>query len=267
MIASTIVAVRWALADAWALARRGLVHWVRNPGMVAGVLAYPAVMVLLFGYVLGSAIQVAGGGDYREFLMPGMFAQTMAMGVVSTMIVVAADAAHGVTDRLRVLPVSRAAPLLGRCLADMVNGTLELAILAGCALVAGWSWHRGPAAALAAVGLLLALRLAMVWLGIWLGLGLSPQGAQAAWMPVLPVTFLSATFVSPAQLPGWLEPVAAWNPLSATVTACRDLFGNPGVAGDGWAARHALELAVAWPVVIIAVCAPLAVRRYRRLDR
>ncbi|MGW5260062.1 ABC transporter permease [Microbispora sp. NPDC004025] len=257
--------LRWTLSDASVIARTNLKHWVRNPAAVLNLTLYPIVMVVLFGYVLGSAMNVAGGGDYREFLMPGMFAQTMAMGVMTTMTVVSLQTARGVTDRYRSMPISRPGVVLGRAFADIVNSVLELLVLLACGLVAGWSRHRGIGDALAAVGLLLLLRFALVWVGIYLGLALTPEAAGAAWLPLLPLTMLANTFVSPALLPGWLGAIAEWNPLSATVAACRMLFGNPGWQGGSWAAEHALALAIGWPLLITLVFLPLSVRRYRRL--
>ncbi|RAY14016.1 ABC transporter permease [Actinomadura craniellae] len=259
--------VRWALSDGWVVARRGLIHWVRNPVMVVYQLLWPIMMVMLFGYVFGSAMVVAGGGDYREFLMPGLFGQTVMFGLATTVMVMTTDASQGVTDRFRSMPMSQSGVVLGRSFSDMVNSVLELVILVGCGLAVGWRWHHGFGKALAAMGLLLLLRFALIWVGIYLGLIVTPEAAAAAWAPLFPLTMIANTFVSPSQMPGWLGLLAEWNPLSATVGACRELFGNPGWPGESWAAQHAVELAIAWPVVIVAIFLPLSVRRYRRLDR
>jgi ABC-2 type transport system permease protein len=256
----------WLLSDAWTIAGVNVLHWIRNPVAVLGGLLYPIVMVVLFGYVLGSAMTVSGGGNYREFLMPGMFTQSMTVGVTTTLIVVTTEAAKGVTDRYRSMPVSQSGVVLGRCVSDMLSAVIELALLIGCGLVVGWSWHDGAGKALAAVGLLLLLRFALIWVGVYAGLLLTPEAAGASWMLLLPLTMMAGTFVSPSQMPGWMGTVAEWNPVSATATACRLLFGNPGQAGDSWPARHALELAVAWPVLLTLVFLPLAARRYRRLS-
>ncbi|MFI0423610.1 ABC transporter permease [Spongiactinospora sp. 9N601] len=257
----------WVLSDAWVIARSNLIHLTRNPAGMASMLLFPIVMVVMFGYVFGSAMTVAGGGDYRAFLMPGMFAQTMAVGVTTTLVVVSTQATYGVTDRFRSMPVSQSGVVLGRALADMAGSALELAVLIGCGLVVGWGWHNGPLPALAAVGLLLLLRFSLIWVGIFVGLKLKPESAGASWMLMLPLTMIANTFASPAQMPGWLGALAEWNPLSATVAACRELFGNPGWSGDSWAAQHSLALAVGWPLLITAVFLPLAARTYRRLDR
>ena len=253
-------------SDSWTIARRDLVHWVRNPSVIIASVAFPVMFVLLFGFVFGSAIAVPGGGDYREFLMPGMFAQAMVNGAATTVAVVAAERALGVTDRFRSMPIAPASVLAGRSLADLAGSGLDLAVLVGLGLLVGWSAHGGVLATLAAIGLLLLLRFAMIWVGIFLGLTVSQEAAGLAWAPLFPLTMIANTFVAPSQMPGWLGVVADWNPISATVTAIRRLFGNPGaeLAGSSWAAEHALLLAVLWPLAIVAVFAPLAVRRYRR---
>lgn len=253
-------------SDSWTIARRDLVHWVRNPSVIIASVAFPVMFVLLFGFVFGSAIAVPGGGDYREFLMPGMFAQAMVNGAATTVAVVAAERALGVTDRFRSMPIAPASVLAGRSLADLAGSGLDLAVLVGLGLLVGWSAHGGVLATLAAIGLLLLLRFAMIWVGIFLGLTVSQEAAGLAWAPLFPLTMIANTFVAPSQMPGWLGVLADWNPISATVTAIRRLFGNPGaeLAGSSWAAEHALLLAVLWPLAIIAVFAPLAVRRYRR---
>ncbi|MDF5754212.1 ABC transporter permease [Spongiactinospora sp. TRM90649] len=257
----------WVLSDAWIIARSNLIHLTRNPGSLVGTLLYPIVMVLMFGYVFGSAMNVQGGGDYRAFLMPGMFAQTMAVGVTTTLVIVATQASYGVTDRFRSMPISQAGVVLGRALADLAISALELAALIGCGLVVGWGWHNGTGDALAGIGLLLLLRFSLTWVGIYVGLKTTPEAAGASWMLLLPLTMIANTFVSPSQMPAWLGFLAEWNPLSATVTACRALFGNPGLPGDSWAAEHALALAVAWPLLIILVFLPLSARAYRHLNR
>ena len=254
----------WLLADTLTIAKRDLVHWVRNPSVIVMSIAFPVMFVLLFGYVFGSAMMVPGGGNYREFLMPGMFAQAMVNGVAATAAVVSAEKERGVTDRFRSMAISPASVLAGRSVSDVVNSLVELTVLVGLGLVVGWSANAGLAGALAAIGLLLLLRFAMIWVGIFLGLVVSQEAAGLAWAPLFPITMIANTFVAPSQMPGWLGPIADWNPVSATVTATRQLFGNPGVdLAATWPAENALLLAVLWPLVITAVFAPLAVRRYR----
>jgi ABC-2 type transport system permease protein len=256
------------LVDAGTVAWRDLIHWRRDPARIWGSLLYTIISVLLFGYVFGSAIVVPGGGDYREFLMPGMFALTMMFGIGETATGVATDAAKGVTDRFRSMPMSQVGVVAGRSLADMVNALLGIVLLVACGLAVGWRWHGGLGQALAAVGLLLLLRFAFIWVGIWAGLRLpSVEAVGAMYGLLFPLTMLANTFVSPELMPGWLGLIADWNPLSATVTATRELFGNPGLGGESWISQHALPMAIAWPVALVAVFLPLSVRRYRRLSR
>lgn len=261
--------MRYAVADGWTITRRDILHWTRDPGPVIVGLLFPVLMVVMFGYLFGGAMAVPGGGDgYREFIMPGMFAMTMAFGLEATMIAVSTDAQKGVTDRFRSMPIAPSAVVTGRAGADMLNSVLGLAVIMGAGLLIGWRAHTGPLQVLAAVGLLLLLRFALLWLGIYLGLVIKgPESVVMVQILVWPVTFLSNTFVAPGTMPGWLGTIAEWNPLSSTVAATRDLFGNPSWGADSWVADHALLMAIAWPVVLIALFAPLSVRRFQRLSR
>ena len=233
--------LRWALTDSWTITQRDLSHWARQPTQVIVTLLFPVMLVLMFGYLFGGQMQVPGGGDYREFLLPGMFAMTMVFGLEATMIAVTTDAAKGVTDRFRSLPIASSAVVAGRSAADMLNS---------------------------AVGLLLLLRFAVLWVGIYLGLLVqNPEAVIAVQILVWPFGFLSNAFAAPATMPGWLGAIAEWNPLSATVAATRELFGNPGWGGDSWIAQHSVLMAVGWPLLLVAIFFPLSVRRYRRLSR
>jgi ABC transporter DrrB family efflux protein len=258
----------WALRDGWLVAERDMAQWVREPQMIVWGLIFPVVFVLLFAYVFGSAMVVPGGGSYREFLMPGIFAQTMAFGIGETVAGVQADTEKGVTDRFRSMPMAPSGVVIGRSLAGMIYSAASLLLLIACGLAIGWRWHGSLAEALAAVGLLLVLRMAFLWIGIVLGLrAKSAEAANSMFGLLYPVTMLSSAFVAPDLMPDWLGTVAEWNPLSATVTATRDLFGNPGVEGSGWMAENALLMAIVWPVVITAVTLPLAIRAFQRLSR
>lgn len=261
--------LRWAFSDSWTITLQDLIHWRQEPALIVWSLSFPIVYVLLFGVVLGSAMVVPGGGDYQEFLMPGLFASTMAFGIGGTMIAVNLDAAKGVTDRFRSMPMAPSAVVVGRSLADMLNSIVGLGLMMICGLVVGWRWNGTVAEALLAVALLLLLRFAFLWPGMYLGLLVrSPETAQNLFALLFPVTMIANTFVAPELLPGWLGAIAEWNPLSATVTATRELFGNPGVGQNGsWPTEHPMLMAIVWPVVLIAVFLPLSVRRYRRLSR
>ncbi len=257
----------WALRDAWTVTLRDLQHWRRQPAGPLIGLAFPVLLLLMFGFLLGGAISVPGG-DYLAFLFPGMLVLAMVFGLEETMTAVQQDAARGVTDRFRTLPMSRWAVVGGRAGADLLSSTLGLVVLLAGGLVVGWRWQGGALAALAAVGLLLLLRVAALWVGVWLGLALrGPGTVVAVQILVWPFAFLSNAFVPAQSMPGWLATVAELNPMAATVTATRDLFGTPGAVDATWASEHALLLAVAWPVLLTAVFATAAARRYARLGR
>jgi ABC transporter DrrB family efflux protein len=262
--------LRWAVADAVAITGRDLAHWARQPAQVVVGLLFPVMIVLMFGYLFGGGMSIPGGGDYREYLLPGMFATTMLFGLEATMIAVSTDAAKGVTDRFRSMPMAPSAVVVGRSAADMLNSVLGLAVMMATGLVVGWRWHEGAGGAMLAAGLLLLLRFALLWVGIYLGLvAKSPETVMAVQILVWPFAFLSSAIAAPEDMPDWLGTIAAWNPLSATATAARDLFGNPaGWGTDGsWIAQHSILMAVVWPLLITAVFLPLSVRRYRRLSR
>ncbi|MGK5531484.1 ABC transporter permease [Streptomyces sp. URMC 129] len=255
-----------ALSDAVTLTRRGLAHWARRPGQFAVGLAFPVMMLVMFAFLLGGGMAVEGGGDYTEFLVPGMLALTMAFGLEATMVELTQDINRGILDRFRSMPIAPSAILVGRSLLDMLSSTISLLIMVGAGLAIGWRWHGGAAETAAALGLLLLLRLAMLWVGIHLALVAGrPESVQAVQILVWPVAFLSNAFTSPETMPDWMGALAAWNPMSATAGAVRELFGNPGWQAGSWPADHAPALAVAWPLLLLAVSVPLALRRYARL--
>ena len=180
----------------------------------------------------------------------------------------AADAERGVTDRFRSMPMSGSAVVLGRSITDMIYATVGLAVMLGAGLVMGWRFHGGVADTAAAIGLLLLLRFAMLWIGIFLGLIVPNASAvNSVWTFLFPLTMVTVAFAASETMPAWLGFLAEWNPLSATIYATRDLFGNPGADGTSFVAQNARLLAVAWPLLIVAVMLPLSVRRYRSLNR
>jgi ABC-2 type transport system permease protein len=255
-----------AIADGWVLTQRALMHWARQPGQVIVGLLFSVMVLLMFAYLFGGQVAVPGGGDYVDFLVPGMLAVTMLFGVESTVLAVVTDAARGITERFRSMPIAPSAVVTGRAGADMLQSLLVVAGMLAAGLAIGWGWGNGAGDALAAVGLLLLLRFAFIWVGIYIGLVLqTPEAAVAVQILVWPIAFLSSAFAAPETMPGWLGAIAEWNPVSATATAARELFGNPGWGGDSWSAQHAVLMAVLWPVLLTAVFFPLAVARYRSL--
>ena len=249
-----------ALADCWTMTRRELAHWARQPVQVLVGLVFPVMLLLMFGYLVGGGRDVAG--DYVDFLVPGMLVLTMAFGLEGTMLAVTQDLNKGVIDRFRSMPMANGAVLVGRSAADMLQSAIGLAVLTGVGYAIGWRAHGGPGAFLGAVGLLLLFRFAMLWIGIHLAMVAGrPELIQAVQILVWPVGFLSNAFATPESMPDWLGTAVQWNPMSQTATAVRDLLGNPGgEPGHLWAA-------VAWPLALLAVFFPLAVRRFGRLSR
>lgn len=252
------------LTDSWTMTRRELAHWRRKPVKVAVDLAFPLMLLVMFVYFIGGGMEV---DDYQEYLVPGMFALTMAFGLESTMVALTQDLNKGVIDRFRSIPMSQPAVLVGRSLSDMLQSAAGLVVLMLAGLAVGWRAHGSPPEWLAAVGLLLLLRFAMLWAGIYLALVAGrPELVSTVQILVWPVAFFSNAFNSPGTMPGWMGAVAEWNPMSATARAVRELCGNPVWGADtSWAASHATLLAVAWPLLLLAVFLPLAVRRYRAL--
>ncbi|WP_035280696.1 ABC transporter permease [Brevibacterium album] len=257
------------LHGGWILTQRELAHWARQPATPVFSLLFTIMLLLMFAFIFGGSIRLPGGGDYIQFLLPGMMALAMMFGVESTMTAMAADAKKGITDRFRSMPLGDASVSLGRVGADMVGSAVELAILIGGGLLLGWRTTGSPAAAAAAVLLLLWLRFALLWAGICLGLTVGRhQGAETlVQVLVWPVGFLSTVFAAPELMPPWLGALAAWNPVSATATAVRELFGSPTGVTVGWLAEHAVLAAVLWPLALTAVLLPLSARAYRRLRR
>ncbi len=257
----------WALADCWNIVRRGLTHYQRQPIDIAWQLGFPILSVLLYGYVFGSAMKVPGGGDYRDFLMPGMFVMTMAFGFINTATLVVYDSTKGVIDRFRSMPMAPSAVVAGRGVTDLIVACGELTILMLTAVAMGWRPDGGLDFVLA-FGLLLWLRFALIWLGVWLGLLVpNPEAAGGLFAVAFPLTMISSIFVAPQLMPDWLGFVAAWNPISSTATATGELFGTPVGSGDGWIEQHALLMAGGWPLILTAIFVLLAVRRFQKLGR
>ncbi|MFB7475026.1 ABC transporter permease [Kitasatospora sp. NPDC056184] len=257
------------LADTWSSTLRVLLAYRRSPGLVAASLAVPVLMVVLFGYVFGSAIAVPGAsgsgdtGGYREFLMPGLFAMVAVNGIMPTMVGAARDVGRGITDRLRSMAVSRTGLLLGQTLADLLVSLVVLALLSAVGLAVGWRIRGGAGDAAAAFGLLLLFRFTMTWVGLLLGLAVGKEEAagQLA-VAVFPLAMVTNAFVPTGGMPGWLAALADWNPMSAVVQAGRELFGNPSAPAAAWPMQHATSATLLWCALLLLLCGPLAVRKF-----
>jgi ABC transporter DrrB family efflux protein len=263
-----MTAITGALTDGWVVTKRNLIKIKRIPDLLIFSTIQPIMFVLLFTYVFGGAIKVPGV-SYREYLMAGIFTQTVAFGSGITAIGLADDLQKGIIDRFRSLPMSRAAVLIGRTGSDLLNNLLVVVIMVLCGLAVGWRIHTNVFEATAGFVLLLAFGYAMSWVAAVIGLvARTVEVAQSAgfiWM--FPLTFLSNAFVPSDSLPGWLQPVADWNPVSSIVLALRDLWGNApdGLArGAGFPADHPLLLSLLWVGGILIIFVPLAITKYRQ---
>ncbi|WP_407077709.1 ABC transporter permease [Streptomyces phytohabitans] len=261
-----------AVSDSLVMAQRNLIRMLRIPEVVIFGLIQPIMFVVLFSYVFGGSIELPGAGTdadaYREFLMGGIFAQTVTFATAGAGAGIAEDMDKGLIDRFRSLPMTRGAVLTGRTLADLVQTALTLVVLALVALLVGWRTHENLLKVLGGFGLLLLLGYAFTWIGALIGLSVrSPEAATSGGLVWLfPLTFLSNAFVPSQNMPSALRHVAEWNPFSATVQASRELFGNipPGYpTADAWPMQHPVLASLLWSIVIIAVFRTLAVRRYK----
>ncbi|BCK55491.1 transport permease protein [Nocardia wallacei] len=254
--------------DSAIVAYRNLVTILRVPTLLVTATIQPLMFVFLFAYIFGASL---GGSQYREFLLAGIFTQTVAFNAAFTTVGLANDLQKGIIDRMRTLPMSRLAVLMGRTLSDLMVNVLALAVMVGCGYVVGWRIHGGMVDAALAFGVILLFAFAMSWVGALTGL-LSPsvevaQSAGLIWL--FPLTFISSAFISSETLPGPLRTIAAWNPITAVAAAGRELFDNgapPSFAPPhGWPADHCVAYAVACSLAILAVAVPLALLQYRKV--
>ncbi|OSP43087.1 MULTISPECIES: ABC transporter permease [unclassified Streptomyces] len=260
-----------SIRDSLVVARRNLIRMARIPEMLIFGLFQPIMFVVLFTYVFGGSIQVGSSSStqaYREFLMAGIFAQTVTFATAGAGAGIADDMHKGLIDRFRSLPMSRGAVLTGRTMADLVQTALTLVVLAVVAVLVGWRTHENFGKVLVGFGLLLLLGYAFSWIGALIGLSVrTPEAATSGGLIWLfPLTFISNAFVDANQMPSFLRHIAEWNPFSATVQACREMFGNlpPGFqTPDAWPMQHPVWASLIWSVLIIAFFRTLAVRKYR----
>jgi ABC transporter DrrB family efflux protein len=258
-----------ALSDTRTVTWRNVTRLRRQPDSIVFGIIQSVMFVLLFAFVFGGAINVPGGGDYTEYLMGGIFVQTVAFTCATTCIAMADDLSRGVFDRFRSLPMSRSAVLAGRTFADLAFAGVTTAAMAVTGLLVGWATRSTALEVVGGFALLALFAYAFLWIGAVIGLSVrSVEVAQTAGLIWLfPLTFMSNAFVPLESMPSWLQPIAAWNPISSVVAAVRELFGNvPAgyVPPDYWPLQNPVLASVLWCLVILAVFVPLGVSRYRR---
>jgi ABC-2 type transport system permease protein len=263
--------LRGGLLDAYTATRRFLIRGMRQPDVIFGSVLIPVIFVVLFGYVFGSSIRLPGGGNYRSYLMPGLFAMSVLFNSNNVAVAVATDMSEGVVDRFRTLPIARSAIVVGRSLSSLVLGIPVLVVMILCGLAVGWRPEDGLGNAVLAFLLFELFGYAIGWLGVLVGLlAGGPQAADVIIsIPTFLLGFISSVFVDPALMPAWLRVIAYWNPVSAVVTAGRQLFGNTiGPPPSGvWSLDHPIATTIVLAVVIMIVAIPICVRRYSHSTR
>jgi ABC transporter DrrB family efflux protein len=257
-----------ALSDGAVVARRNLIKIKRVPDLLVFSTMSPIMFILLFAYVFGSAIHPPGIG-YREFLIPGIFAQTVIFGATITGAGLAEDMQKGIIDRFRSLPMSRSAVLVGRTTSDVLNNVLVITIMSVTGLIVGWRIRSSVGEAIVGFLLLLAFAYAISWIMATVGLIVSTPEVvnNASFMIIFPLTFIANTFVPTNNFPTVLKAIANWNPVSSVTQASRQLFGNTGTAplpDSPWSLHHPVIYTLIWIAGLLAVFVPLSVRQYKR---
>jgi ABC-2 type transport system permease protein len=259
------------VADTSVIVKRNVIKIKRVPDILVFVLLSPIMFVLLFAYVFGNSINVPGS-NYREFLMAGIFVQTVMFGATFTGAGIAEDMQKGIIDRFRSLPMSRSAVLAGRTLSDIVYNVLSIMIMALTGLLVGWRIRGSLFDAVLAVLYLLLFAYGVSWIMAYIALLVpSPEVINnASFLIIFPLTFVANTFVPSDNLPGPLRTFAEWNPVSTATQGSRELFGNiPADAPEpsAWPIQHPVLYTLGWVGITVAIFAPLAVGRYNKLNR
>jgi ABC transporter DrrB family efflux protein len=262
------LSARWVLADAMAVTKRNLLKYVRVPTLLVFSTIQPVMFVLLFAYVFGGAVRIPGIESYKDFLMPGIFIQTVVFGSMQTGIGLADDVSHGMVDRFRSLPMARSAVLTGRTLSDTVRNLLVVLLMTGVGYAIGFRFSGGFLAAVGGILLAALFGHAFSWLSALMGLSIRDvESTQAAsFASIFPFVFASSAFVPIPSMPGWLQAFAKVNPITLAVNGVRALTFDPHTVHlvvGGTRTTHVLQalLAIA---VMLAIFVPLAVRAYRR---
>jgi len=246
------------VVDSMVIARRNLIGIARTPQLLVFATIQPILFVLLFRYVFGGAIDVPGV-SYVDYLIPGIIVQTVVFGATSTAVGLSEDMSKGIIDRFRSLPMSRSAVLGGRTIADLVRNVFVVLLMIAVGTAVGFRFHNGFLPAVAAVFVALLLGYCLSWVFAFIGLTVAdPESAQlAGFLPIFPLVFASSVFTSIQSMPGWLQAFAKVQPITRAADTVRALTqGGPVAANLIWT--------LLWSIAILAVFAPLAVRRYRR---
>ena len=261
-----MTSLRYALADGAIVAKRNLIKIKRVPDVLVFTTMSPIMFVLLFAYVFGGSIEVEGT-SYREFLIAGIFAQTVVFGATFSGASIADDMQKGIIDRFRSLPMARAAVLIGRTGSDIVNNSVSLTVMSVTGLIVGWRIRTSVISAVGGFLLILLFAYAISWIMAYVGLLVRSVEVvnNASFMVIFPLTFIANTFVPSQNLPGVLRTVAEWNPVSALAQAAREAFGNPvpDPAPAAWSLNNPVAYTLLSVAIILLMFVPLSVRQYR----
>jgi ABC transporter DrrB family efflux protein len=256
------------VAQSWIMVKRNLIHTKRMPEMLSDVTVQPIMFVLLFAFVFGASIANTGGASYREFLLPGIMAQTIVFTAFVVAAGITADVEKGIIDRFRSLPIRRSSVLIGRSVAGLLHSSIGIVVMTITGLCIGWRIRGSAVEAVLAFALMLVFGFGMVWLGILVGSMMrSVEAVNGVMFTVLfPITFLANTFAPTAPMPTWLRVTAEWNPVSSLAQATRELWGNGPVAPPEaqLPLHHPILSTILWSLLITAVLAPFALRAYAR---
>lgn len=258
------------LSDGWVTTKRNLLKIKRVPDILVFTLIQPIMFVLLFTYVYGGVIDIPGS-SYQEFLMAGIFAQTVVFGSTYSGSAMAQDLKDGIIDRFRTLPMHPAAVLIGRTNGDMFVNAASMMVMMVSGFVVGWRVRSSIGEALLAVLLILLFAYAFSWVMAYVGMSVrSPEIINnVSFLILFPLTFISNAFVPSSTLPGPLRVFAEWNPVSALVQTSRDLFGNVPDSfpvGDTWTAQNPLLTVLLGMGVMLAVFVPLSIRKFAAIS-
>jgi ABC-2 type transport system permease protein len=258
----------WA-SDGWTVTKRNLIKVKRSPDMLIFAVLQPIMFVLLFSQVYGGAIAVQGT-DYTQFLMAGIFAQTVVFGSTFSGAAMAQDLKEGIIDRFRTLPMSPSAVLIGRTNSDLVLNSISMVIMMLTGLAVGWRVNTPPLMFLGGIALLLLFSYSFSWVMALLGMSVkTPETINnASFMILFPLTFISNAFVPSDTLPTVLRVFAEWNPVSSLVQAARTSFGNLGdtPVPDIWTLQHPYVTVLVGLAVMLVVFVPLSIRKFQRIS-
>ena len=256
-----------AFADGAVVAKRNLIKIKQVPEILIWTIMSPIMFVLLFAFVFGSNIEIPGVG-YREYLMGGIFVQTVIFGSTFTGAGLAEDMTKGIIDRFRSLPMARSAVLIGRTGSDIFYNMTSITLMSLTGLLVGWRIRTGVIEAIGGFLILLLFAYAVSWIMAYVGLKVSSVEVvnNASFMFIMPLTFIANTFIRSDLLPGPLQTFAEWNPVSAVAQAAREAFGNTGTlpAGDAWSLQNPILYSLIWVAIILAIFVPLSVRQYQK---